>query len=139
MNKLQVAELFTMMKVYYPRDFSYMDEKTVKCTIQVLYDVFKNYDPNTIKQAFEYLSKEEPNKAPTIPQLQNKADEIEKEVMFKLLKEEYQDKEYIYDLEKNVCIPNMNYFNLKNQIIEGIHLPEFKKCLQEKRLNCKKD
>lgn len=139
MNKLQIAELFTMMKVYYPRDFTYMDEKTVKCTINVLYEVFKNYDPNIIKQAFESLSKEEPTKAPTIPQLQNKADEIEKEVMFKLLKEEYQDKEYIYDLEKNVCIPNMNYFNLKNQIIEGIHLPEFKKCLQEKRLNCKKD
>lgn len=139
MNKLQIAELFTMMKVYYPRDFTYMDEKTVKCTIKVLYDVFKNYDPNIINQAFESLSKEEPNKAPTIPQLQNKADELEKEVMFKLLKEEYQDKEYIYDLEKNLCIPNMNYFNLRNQIIEGIHLPEFKKCLQEKRLECKKD
>lgn len=139
MNKLQIIELFTMMKVYYPRDYSYKDKETVKCTIQVLYDVFQDYDPKTIKQAFELLSKEEPSKAPTIPQLQNKADEIEKEVMFKLLKEEYQDKEYIYDLEKNVCIPNMNYFNLKNQIIEGIHLPKFKKCLQEKRLNCKKD
>ena len=139
MNKLQIAELFMMMKVYYPRDFAYMDEKTVKCTIKVLYDVFQSYDPKTIKSAFEELAKEEPSKAPTIPQLQNKADEIEKEVMFKMLKEKYQDKEYIYDTKKNVCIPNMNYFNLQKLIKEGIHLPEFKKCFEEKEILCQKN
>lgn len=139
MNKLQATELFTMMKVYYPRDYSYMDEETIKYTIKVLYDVFKNYDPKTLKEAFEELAKDQPDRAPTIPQLQNKVEEVEKVVMFELLKEEYKAGEYIYDPENNVCIPNKPYFYLKEQIKEGIHLPEFKKQLNEKRLECKKN
>lgn len=139
MNKLQATELFTMMKVYYPRDYSYMDEETIKYTIQVLYDIFKSYDAKTIKEAFEELAKDQPDRAPTVPQLQNKAEEIEKEIMLKLLNEEYQDGKYIYNFEDNTCEPNMNYLNLKQQIEEGMHLPEFQKRLKEKRLECKKN
>lgn len=137
MNKLQATELFTMMKVYYPRDYSYMDEETIKYTIKVLYDVFKSYDPKTLKEAFEELAKNQPDRAPTIPQLQNKVEEVEKELMFKLLNEEYQDGGYIYNFENNTCEPNMDYLSLKKQIEDGIHLPEFKKQLNEKRLDCK--